>query len=159
MMRCVPLPSSGAQIQISSLFSFVSVSQSAGEGPARAPKPPLNPSLCVFFPPSSSFSLAVFLLFYSSSSPLLIALLISHWQVRMRQRKGGEKKEHKLFKSHWPTLPDISLGIHISKKILKKKCFSFFPPTGSSGFLKNSLLSLSAGGHFPRILNLIPHQG
>lgn len=75
------------------LLSFVLVSQSAGEGPARAPKPLLSPSLSLFFSPSS-ISLAVFLpLFNSSSSSLLIALLISHWQVRMRRRRGGGRRE------------------------------------------------------------------
>lgn len=98
------------------LALFVWVSQSASTGPARGPNQPLSLSLLFSF--SCSFSLT---LRSSSSSPLLIALLIFHWQESMR-REGGEREkkthQHKLSKSHWPTSADISLGIHISAKEL-----------------------------------------
>lgn len=61
---------------------FVWVSQSAGEGPERGPKPPLSLSgvfsflfFSLFLSLSCSYSLT---LRSSSSSPLLIALLIFH---------------------------------------------------------------------------------
>lgn len=95
MKRREPLPFSGAQIQISSLFFFVWVSHSAGEGPARAPN---HHSACLhvssIHPPTHPFlSLA---LSSSSSSPLLIALLIFPLTSEY-EKGGGEKKASQTF--------------------------------------------------------------
>lgn len=165
MKRHQPLPSSGVQIQISLSLSFLfshslclGLSQSAGKGPERGPNHHSARLFFFFFLAfSCSFSLT---LRSSSSSPLLIALLIFHWQESMR-REGGEeekKKQHKLSKSHWPTSPDISLGIHISAKELEEM-FSP-PPQPPPIFLTTPppSLSLSAGSHFPHIPYLILHE-
>lgn len=95
-------------------------------GTRERPQTTTQPVGVFFLSFSCSYSLT---LRSSSSSPLLIALLIFHWQESM-WREGGrrkkKKKQHKLSKSHWPTSPDISLGIHISAKELEEEMFSHF---------------------------------
>lgn len=73
--------------------------------------------------------------------------------------RGGKKKKSTNFLNPIDLLCQTFLWEFTlaKRKSLKRKCFSF-PPTASYVFLKNSPLSLSAGGHFPRILNLCPHH-
>lgn len=127
MKRREPLPFSGAQIQISSLFYFVWVSHTQL---VRDPREPQTTTQPVFMSPPSTHPFLSLALSSSSSSPLLIALLIFPLTSEYEKGGGGKKKKHhKLSKSHWPTSPDISLGIHVSAKELEEEMFSHFPPS------------------------------
>lgn len=130
MKRRKPLPFSGAQIQISSLFFFVWVSHTQL---VRDPREPQTTTQPVFMSPPSTHPFLSLALFHSLSpahhlppSPNRIAhFSIDEW---VWERGGEKKKHHKLSKSHWPTSPDISLGIHVSAKELEEEMFSHSPP-------------------------------
>lgn len=133
MKRREPLPFSGAQIQISSLFFFVWVSHTQL---VRDPREPQTTTQPVFMsPPSTHLPTPFFhLLFFTRSLQLIIfpsPNRIAHFSIDEWVWEGGEekkKKHHKLSKSHWPTSPDISLGIHVSAKELEEEMFSHSPP-------------------------------
>lgn len=88
MKRREPLPFSGAQIQISSLFFFVWVSHTQL---VRDPREPQTTTQPVFMSPPSTHPFLSLALSSSSSSPLLIALLI--FPLTSEYEKGGGRKK------------------------------------------------------------------